>query len=132
MKLTSRCARLPGKVRPGVSRAVFNEPSGYIDSRKSLVGEFDVRVGLVVAQQDVEARLVLLDEIVFKCERFLLVIDEDVVDVARFRDQRAGLDVRQLVFVEIAANARPEHLRLADVDDFSRGVLVQIHAGAEG
>ena len=132
MKLTSRCARLPGKVRPEVSRAIFDQPSGYIDAREALVREFDVRIGLVVAQQDVEPRLVLLDQVVLERERFLLVIDENVVDVARFRDQRAGLDVRQLVVVEIAANARPEDLRLADVDDFRRGVLVQIHAGREG
>ena len=107
-------------------------PAGYIDSWKSLVREFDVRISFVVAQQDVKARLVLLDEVIFERERFLLVIDENVVDIARFRDQRAGLDVRQLVFVEIAANARPQDLRLADVDDFPAAILVQIHAGREG
>ena len=48
-------------------------------------------IGLVVAQQDVEARLPLLDEVVLERQRFLVVVDQDVVDVARFGDQRAGL-----------------------------------------
>ena len=72
------------EVGPVVSGPILDQPPRYIDARKSFAGQFDVRIGLVVAQQDVETRLVLLDEVVFERERFLLVIDENVVDVARF------------------------------------------------
>ena len=95
-------------------------------------GELDVRIGLVVAQQDVEARLPLLDEVVLERERFLLVVDQDVVDVAGFGDQRAGLDVGQPVVVEVAADAAAQVLGLADVDDRPVLVFVEVHAGQQG
>ena len=91
--------------------------------------ELDVGVGLVVAQQDVEARLVLLDEVVLERQRLFFVVDQDVIDVARFRDQRSGLYVGQLVLGKVAADAIAQALGLADVDDAARGVLVQIYAG---
>ena len=53
--------------------------------------QLDVRIGLVVAQQDVEARLALLDQVVFKRQRLVLVGDRDVLDVDRLAHQRAGL-----------------------------------------
>src|SRR5690348_18085980 len=56
----------------------------------ALGGEFDVRIGFVIAQQDVVARLPLLDEIVFERKRFLFVIDLNEVDVARIVNQSAG------------------------------------------
>ena len=56
-------------------------------------GELDVGIGLVVAQQDVEARLALLDEVVFERQRLMLVVDQDVLDVDGFAHERAGLGV---------------------------------------
>ena len=75
------------KVRAEIGGAVFDEPARHIDAGEAFVGELDVRIGLVVAQQNVEARLVLLDEVVFKRQRFFFVVDQDVVDVARLGDQ---------------------------------------------
>ena len=43
---------------------------------------------------------------------------------ARFGDQRAGFDVGQPVFVEVAAHAGAQVLRLADVDDGAVSILV--------
>ena len=51
--------------------------------------------------------------------------------IARFGDQRAGFDVGQLVFVEVAANAGAQDFGFADVDDLAGGVFVQIHSGRE-
>ena len=73
------------KIRTVIGGPVFLQPSGDVDARKALVGELDVWIGLVVAQQDVVARLVLLDEIVLECQRFFVVVDKDIVDVSRFR-----------------------------------------------
>ena len=94
------------KVRAEVSRAVLAQAARHVDARILLAGELDVGIGLVVAQQDVEARLVLLDEVVLERQRFFFVVDQDVVDIARFGDQRAGLDVGQLVVGEVAADAQ--------------------------
>ncbi len=120
------------KVGTEVRGAVLAQAPRDVDARILFVGQLDVGIGLVVAQQDVEARLVLLDQVVFERERFLFVVDQDVVDIARFGNQRAGLDVGQLVLGKVAADAVPQDLRLADVDHPPAGVLVQIHSGREG
>ena len=73
--------------RAEISGAVLAQTARHVDARVALAGQLDVGVGLVVAQQHVEARLILLDEVVLERQRFLLVIDQDVVDIARFGDQ---------------------------------------------
>ena len=95
-----------GKVRAVVSGAVFAQAAGDVHTRVLFGGEFDIWISLVVAQQDVEARLPLLDEIVLERQRFLLVVDQDVVDVGGFGDERAGFDIAQAVVVEVAAHAQ--------------------------
>ena len=112
-----------------VGGAVLAQAPRDVDARVLLAGQLDVGVGLVVAQQDVEARLVLLDQVVLERQRFLLVVDQDVVDVARLGDQGAGLDVGQALVGEVAAHARAQVLGFADVDNGAVRVLVQIDAG---
>src|SRR6266850_1737749 len=83
------------KVGAVISAAVFAQPSRDEDFWIAVgEGELDVRIGLVIAQQHVEAGLALLDEIVFKSERLVLVVDQDVVNVDRFAHERAGLCIR--------------------------------------
>jgi hypothetical protein len=88
-----------------------------------------VRISLVIAQQDVEARLALLDEIIFESQRFFVVAHDDVIDVDRLAHQRSGLRVLPPPFVKVAAHAAAQVLRLANVYDFALGILIQIHAG---
>ena len=74
-----------------VDAAVFAQAAGDVNPRPALAErELHVGVSLVVAQQDVEARLALLDEIVFERERLFVVGDDDVVDVGGFAHQGAG------------------------------------------
>jgi hypothetical protein len=94
-----------------------------------LAGELDVRICLVVAQQDVVARLPLLDQVVLERQRFLLVVDLDEIDLARLADQGTGLGIGQPIVVEIAADAGPQVFRLADVDNRAVRVFVEINAG---
>jgi hypothetical protein len=54
-----------GKVGAEVGGSVFAEAAGDVDSGVFLSGELDVGVSFVVAEKDVEARLPLLDEVVF-------------------------------------------------------------------
>ena len=91
--------------------------------------QLDVRVSLVVAQQDVEAGLALLDQVVLERQRLVLVGDRDVVDVDRLAHQRARLRVGLVRLQKVGTHPRPQVLRLADVDHLALGVLVEIAAG---
>ena len=74
-----------------VDAAILAQTAGDVDPRPALAQrELHVRVSLVVAQQDIEARLALFDEIVLECERLFVVGDYDVVDVGGFAHEGAG------------------------------------------
>ena len=121
------------KVRAEVSRAVLAQTARDKDLGMA-VGEreLDVRVSFVVAQQDVEARLPLLDEVVLERERFVFVGNRDVVDIDGLAHQRAGLGVRLRGCEEVTAHPGPQVLGLADVDDIALGVLVEEQPGPVG
>ena len=122
--------KVAGKIRAVVGRAVLAKAAGDEDLGEA-VGEreLDVGVGLVVAQQDVEARLALLDEVVFEGQGLVLVGDEDVVEVDGLAHERAGFGVGLRGLKQVGADARAQVLGLADVDDLAFGVLVEVHAG---
>src|ERR1700691_5026126 len=87
-------SEVAGKVWTVVSCAAFAQATGDEDFWKTIgKSEFHVGVGLVVAEQDVEARLALLDEIIFKRQGFMLVGDEDVVEINGLAHERAGFCV---------------------------------------
>ena len=106
---------------------------GDVDARPALAeGELNVGIRLVVAEQNVEARLTLLDEIVLEGERFFVVGDDDVVDVDGLAHQRARFRVLPAAFVEVAGHTAAQVLRFAHIDDLAFGVFVEIHAGLGG
>src|SRR6202166_4296782 len=75
-----------------VEAAVLAEAAGHVDARPALAQrELHVGIGLVVAQQDIEARLTLFDEIVLEGQSLFIVRDHDVVNVDGLADQSAGL-----------------------------------------
>lgn len=117
-----------------VGTAILPQTAGYEDLGITIVhSELDIRVGFVVAEQDVEAWLALLDEVVFKGKGFALVVDGDVFDVDGFPHERAGLAVVDLVgFEKVGANAGAKVLCLADVDDHALSVFIEIAAGGGG
>jgi len=112
--------------------AVLAEAAGDEDAGELFGGEFDVGVGFVVAEEDVEAGFVLLDEGVFEGEGLLFVVDDDVVEVAGLCDEGASFGVGEGVLGEVVADAGAEDFGLADVEDLSVGVLVEIDAWEEG
>ena len=82
-----------------------------VDAREVLVqADRDVRVGLVVAQPDVEARPVLLDEVLLGEQRLGLGVDDQRLDLV---DERAEAAAR----AEMRGHALADRLGLADVDD---------------
>src|SRR5665811_1940905 len=84
------------------------------------------------ASRTVEARLKLLDEVVFERQRLALVIDQDRGHVGRLAHQRVGFGLGNTRFQEIRAHAAPQRLGLADVDHLSGGVLELVDAGLGG
>ena len=81
-----------------------------------------------LALVDLEARLLLLDEVTFEGERLFVVGDDDAIDIDGFANERAGLGVFPPTFVEVRGDARAQVLGFADVDDLSLGVLVEVDA----
>jgi hypothetical protein len=83
---------------------------------------------LVVAQHDVEARLVLLDELVLEEQRLLLGVRQQHLEVAEdvvedlHESARVGLR-------EVRPHTGPEVHRLADVDDLAGLVPHEVAAG---
>src|SRR5947209_17738376 len=77
-----------------VVATVFFQLASHIHSRKSLPGrQLHVRVSLIVAQQDVEARLLLLNQVVLEGQRLFFVVYNDVLDVYSLAQKRARLGV---------------------------------------
>ena len=77
--------QIPGKIRTVIIAAVFAQPPRYVHAGKALAqGEFDIWISFVVAQQDVETRLLLLDKVVFQRQRFFVVVYDNIFNVYRF------------------------------------------------
>jgi hypothetical protein len=98
-----------------VAMAVVAHPPRELDPRPRLAGgELDVGVGLVVAQQDVEARPQPLDEGVLEDEGLDLGGGHGVVEAAgalEHRGVRSGRSLRPKM-----QSTAPQAARLADVD----------------
>ena len=90
--------------------------------------ERDERVGLVVLEVGVEERGVLVDQVLLKDERLVLVADDDVLERVNLIDEQRNL--RAVVLkVHVLAHAGAQLLRLAHVDDLAVLVLPEVHAG---
>src|SRR3984893_17526092 len=73
--------QVTGKVRPVVRGPILHETSRDVYTGIFFVGQLDVGKSFVIAQQNVEAWLPLLDEIVLERQRFFVVVDQNVLDV---------------------------------------------------
>ena len=88
----------------------------------------DVRIALVVAKQDVVARLERLDEVVLEQQRLALGAHGRRLDARDLRDHRG--DARLVAaLLEIARDALLQVARLADVERAAGGVEHPVHAG---
>ena len=96
--------------------------AGEVDPREVLVErDRDVRIRLVVAQPDVEARLVLADEVLLREQRLRLGLDDEVLDVVDESGQRPARR-------EVRGDALADRLRLAHVDDAAARVAEEVDA----
>jgi hypothetical protein len=105
--------------------------AGEVDPRERLVHrDRDERIGLVVAQADVEARLVLLDEVLLDEQRLLLAGHQQVLDRVDGVGHRVGAARHRVG--EVAGHALADRLRLADVDDPPLRVVEEVDARPVG
>ena len=95
-------------------------------------GHRDVRERLVVAQPDVERRPVALDEVLLEVQRLDLGPGDDHLEVGDPRDHPADPRPGVAALLEVAPHARPERLRLADVEDLLVRVAEQVDARLRG
>lgn len=119
--------------RPGVGKraeelaALVGGAAVVGDARPFMAGDEQVRVGLVVAEQDVVARLQRLDEVVFQDQRLGLRARDRDLQPRHLRhhlgDARAGqglLEIRRDALLQVA--------RLADIHDLAGRIQVPVHA----
>ena len=123
----------PGKVRweirTVIDGAIFDQAASYVDAREFFEGRVAyIRIGFVVAQQDVEFWFVLLDEIIFERQRFFFVVDDDVVDFGDLAHERAGFGVQRAGFHKIVAHSASQRQRFSHVDDLAGRIVIEIHA----
>ena len=120
-------------VRPEVARAVLLDAAGDGDARPVVLDiDPEVRVVLVVLEPDVEDGLVALDQRRFEHQRLRLVGGHDVVERLDLLGECAHLRLEAAAGAEVGADARPQALRLADVEHLGAGVLHDVDAGALG
>ena len=115
-----------------IVRRVWTEVTGAVlvllphlqNPRVELVRHLDVRIGLVVLQQGVVARLMLLDEIILEHQRLELRIDDDVLEALHQMHHLLDLHGFLIGFLEVLLDAVFQHLRFADIDDL---ILRAVH-----
>ena len=124
----------PGRdVRSAVRVCVLGHPPHHVQPGV-LLGQGELQVGmvLVVAEEDVEAGLVALDEVVLEGQRLHLRVREHEVEVGDLGDHVAALGVDGPRGLEVRAHAVAQHAGLAHVEDVALRVLEHVHAGTHG
>ncbi len=123
-----RLARGDGaRVRPEEAAGELARATVERDARVLVARDVDERKALVVLEQDVVARLVLLDQVVFEQQRFRFRRGHRHLDARHLREQRERL-VRVRTAAEIARHAVLQVTRLADVEDRTRRVVHAVDA----
>jgi hypothetical protein len=120
--------QLGGEKRTGKIIAVSLDTACHQHPRKRFRGgQLQIGVVLVVAEQDVVARIALLDQVVFECQRLDDRIRDDDLDARGLVEQgvvaRAGA-----IGAQVAAHTIPERTRFAHIEGLARSVRVDVHA----
>ena len=115
-----------------VLRPVAHDLPRGLHAREALAPHDDPRIGLVVLEQDVVARLEGLDERIFEQQGVGFAADDDVADFGNLPHQCADLRAVLLRLHEVRRDALAQALGLAHVDDRARAVQELVDAGRQG
>src|SRR4030095_9033910 len=99
-----------------ILRSVLQDCSSDHRTGRAFICDLDVRILLVVFEENVKDRFVLLDQILFKRQRFELGIGDDESDVGYAGNEIAGPELACAVGVKVLADAIAKVLSLADID----------------
>ncbi|EGD06434.1 major facilitator transporter [Burkholderia sp. TJI49] len=113
--------------RPEILVLLVDRAAVVRHSRKTVRGELQVRIRLVVAKQDVVARRERLDQVVLEQQRLGLRTRDGRLDARDARDHHRDAR-RQLRLREIARHALFQVARLAHVEHGARRVVVAVDA----
>ncbi len=115
--------------RAGEKVAPCLNVSGHQHPRKRFGGrQLQIRIVFVVAQQDVVARIALLDQVVLERQGLDDRVGDDDLEARGFVEQRVVARA-EAVGAKVAADAIAQRSGLADVEGFSRGAGKQIDPG---
>ncbi len=124
---------LGARVGAEVAGAVADDAAGGEDAGVGFGGgDLEIEVLLVVAEDDVVARLVALDEVVFENQGFDFGVGEDEIEVGDAGDEATGLGVESFGTAEVGTDAAAQGKGLTDVDDVAGGVVHEVDAGGGG
>ena len=113
-----------GKERAEIDRTVLAQPARDVHARIFFKGrETNIGIGLIVPQQDIEFRLIALDEIIFERQSLAFVIDDDVIEVGDLAHQGTGFGVHPSRFEKVGTHPRAQGAGLADVQNGAEGIL---------
>ena len=111
-----------------VARPVAHELPRRLHARKVFAPHDDPRIGLVVLEQDVIARLQGLDERVLQQQGIGFAPHDDVADLDDLLDEHAHFGRVIAVLGEIGGDALAQALRLSDIDDRAVAVYELVDA----
>ena len=100
-------------------------------ARVGVAAEENKRIGFVVAQQYVVARLIELDVVMFKQQRFRLRMGDGYVNLLDLRDERFRFTGRKIA-TEIAGKTLFKVLRFTDIDNRTASIVHPVNAGLAG
>ena len=97
-------------------------------ARRIAIGDFQIRIRFIIAEQDVVARLQRLDQVVFQDQRFRLAVRDGRFQARDALDHHGDAGAGQ-VLLKIAGNALLQVARLAHVQHLVGSIEVAVHAG---
>ena len=119
-----------GKKRSKIQSPILADAPRDHGSREGLVySELYIRIGFVVAQQNVVFGLVLLDEVVFQGECFAFGVGHDELDVFDCVHHLVLALVEIARQLEIGSYAVPQRFGFSHVNRLIRSILIEVHAG---
>ena len=124
---------LSAHIRAEIPRAILRRPRNDRKARIVLRRvQPDIRIALVVLQQNVVLGLIFFYHRIFEHERLELALGNDDVEGVDMADELARFGVQALGRLKIVRHTVAQQLGLADVDDPAGLVLVHIYARLHG
>ena len=122
-------------IRTGVGSDIFCAVIVFLQNRCDgfvfVASHADIAVSLIVFEQDIVFRHVLLNQTAFEHQCFKLAVGHNIVKMVHVFDHFAHFDCVAVRRAEILADAVFERFCLADINNFILLVFHDIHAGQQ-